>query len=291
MTERPKRPIFLVGSGRSGSSFFARVFSAHPALSYLTRVSDRFPRTPVYNRLVLRASGIPGLRRAVRRECPIHEAYSFWDEYAPGFSQPERDLVAGDVTVRAKQAVRESVRANLAPGRPRFLAKITGWSRIGFLDEIFPDGLFVHLVRDGRDVANSFLNYPFWQGWQGPHNWRFGKLPEDLRREWEGHDRSFVALAGLCWKLLVDSVHRASRDLSPSRVREVRYEDFVSSPVEVLQQVLDHCDLEHSPGVWDELSREEIHDATGKYRRDLTSEQQKIVEQVTEPVRERYGYT
>lgn len=285
-----RRPVFVVGSGRSGSSFLVQVLARHPDVAFLTGLSDRYPRRHRYNRMALRGLDVPGIRRLVSRRYGIEEAYDFWDAHAPGFSEPTRDLVAADVTPRTKASLRRAVAANLVPGRRRFLAKVTGWGRIGFLDEVFPDAGFVHLVRDGRDVANSLLQVDFWQGWRGPQNWRFGELPPNLRKLWERHDRSFVALAGICWRLLVDSVEDARRDLPSERFLEIRYEDFVERPRPVLTQVLEACGLEASGRFFAAFDPDEVRDASGKHRRDLTPRQQEILEAVTREPRERYGY-
>lgn len=285
-----RRPVFLVGSGRSGSSFLADVLSRHPDVAYLTRLSERHPRQPAYNRALLTGLDVPVLGRILRRRFGIEEAYGFWETHAPGFAEPARDLVAGDVTERARTALRRAVGAILLSSRGRFLAKITGWSRIGYLDEVFPDALFVHLVRDGRDVANSLLRVDFWRGWQGPRNWRFGELPAQMRGVWEEHDRSFVALAGLCWCLLVNSVDAARREVDTSRFLELRYEDFVASPREELGRILEFAGLDVSSRFRRRFDVGEVRDASGKHRRDLTPEQQKILEDVTREARERYGY-
>jgi hypothetical protein len=75
--------------------------------------------------------------------------------------------------------------------------------RISFLYAIFPDARFVHVLRDGRAVANSRLNASFWKGWHGLNIWG-GQMPEHYRQEWERHRRSFVALAGIEWKTHID---------------------------------------------------------------------------------------
>lgn len=284
------RPIFVVGSGRSGSSFLADVVARHPDVAFLTGLSERHPRRPAYNRAAMRGLDVPGLGRLVRRRYGIEEAYAFWEAHAPGFSEPTRDLRADDVTERARSSVRRAVAANLVPGRPRFLAKVTGWSRMGYLDEVFPDAEFVHLVRDGRDVANSLLKVDFWQGWRGPQNWRFGELPPDLRELWEAHDRSFVALAGLCWRLLVDSVQTARKEIDPGRFLEVRYEDLVERPRRELEVILEAVGLEPSSRFFGRFDPAEVRDASGKHRRDLTPAQQEILDDVTREPRERYGY-
>lgn len=289
MPEIPK-PIFLIGSGRSGSSFLAEVLSNHPDVAYLTFLSNRFPYRPRYNRFVLRGLKVPGINLLLRHRFGIVEAYRFWDAHAPGFSEPTRDLLAADLTERTRSSLRRAVAANLVPGRRRFFAKITGWGRIGFLNEVFPDAIFIHLVRDGRDVANSLLQVDFWRGWHGPQNWRFGELSSHNQQLWEKFDRSFVALAGICWRILVNSVEEARDQAEPGRFLEVRYEDFVDDPIIVLRQILSKCKLDPTPQFFREFNPSDVRDASGKHRRDLTDRQQKILATVTREPRKRYDY-
>ena len=39
----PRKPIFVIGAGRSGSSIFGDVLAKHPRLAYLTPLSHRYP--------------------------------------------------------------------------------------------------------------------------------------------------------------------------------------------------------------------------------------------------------
>ena len=49
----------------------------------------------------------------------------------------------------------------LEHGKPRWGDKTPAYMRyLGLLERLFPDALYVHLVRDGRDCALSFLGMP-----------------------------------------------------------------------------------------------------------------------------------
>jgi hypothetical protein len=74
---------------------------------------------------------------------------------------------------------------------------------------VFPEARFIHVIRDGRAVANSWLQTSWWTGYQGPSRWYLGPLPEPYATEWETSDHSFVLLAGLGWKLLLDGFDTA----------------------------------------------------------------------------------
>ena len=81
--------------------------------------------------------------------------------------------------------------------RDRLLIKVAGWPWVGFFHVIFSDAKLIHVVRDGRAVANSLLNEAWWWGWRGPQNWRWGEMSAADHVTWQEHGRSFVAFTGL----------------------------------------------------------------------------------------------
>jgi hypothetical protein len=90
-----------------------------------------------------------------------------------------------------------------------------------------PDALFIHIIRDGRDVALSYAK----QGWSYP-------LP------WDRQDR--LGVAGLYWEWLVDKGREQGKRLGAD-YQEVRFEDLVARPQETLSRLgsfIDH-DLDY----------------------------------------------
>ena len=213
--ERPmttiNKPVIIVGTGRCGSTVFHRLLAKHSDVMWLSGFCDRYPSRPLWNQRAVTAMDNPVLRRLMERRVQPGECYLFWDRYTYGFSEPCRDLVRTDVTTRVKSQLLAALGKMLTHKRNRLLIKITGWPRIGFLDEIFPDAKFVHILRDGRSVASSLLHVDFWRGWYGPQGWRAGLLSPEDEATWEAYDRSFVALAGLEWRIQMRAIEAARR--------------------------------------------------------------------------------
>src|SRR5205823_5272444 len=80
--------------------------------------------------------------------------------------------------------------------------------------ELFPSTRFVHLVRDGRDVALSALDW-------------VGHGPSVRYALWEDEP---VAVCALWWGRRVSAGRAAGPTLGPGRYREVQYEALVQRP-------------------------------------------------------------
>lgn len=285
-----EQPIFVVGAGRSGSSIFHQMFTEHPRLAWMSSLCDRHPDRLAAHRRLLRAIDVPVVGRFLRRHWESVECYDFWDHGFRGFSQPCRDLRADDATPHAKAKLQRMVARVVTPRRPRLLAKVTGWPRVGFLHAVFPDAKFIHVYRDGRAVANSLLQVDFWRGWRGVAQWRWGPLDAALLQEWEAHDRSFVALAGIQWKILMRAATAARQAVPASSMLDVRYEEFAAHPVEAFRAVADFCGLDWRADFQHALSRYRVESANHKWQQDLSPAQQAVLLSVLGEELQLYGY-
>lgn len=243
-----ERPIFVIGTGRSGLSPLMDLISYHPLLAWPSQYHHRMPNRPALATKLSRLVDAPLIGRALRfrKGAPEHsEAWPMWHSLFPGFVEPSRDLTAADVTPLIRRQFRTRVAQIVADqGKRRFIAELSGWSRVGFLREIFPDAQFVHIVRDGRAVANSLTNVEYWRGWRGVQNWRWGPLPAELEKAFEATGRSFLALAGLQWKILVRNIVDQTGKLAEADHKLVRYEDLVKDPGPIALDVARFCGLD-----------------------------------------------
>jgi hypothetical protein len=211
---RLDRPVFIVGAPRSGTSLLYSVLRSAPAFAHW-----------------------PGEAHEVW-EADYHPALRGWSSNA---------LTAADVEPKAAERIRRSFFL-VAGSRRRLIDKTPRNAlRVSFVDALFPDARYVHLVRDGRENVNSLLN-----AWRTPR-YRTYRLPDP--HSIPGADPQwwkFVLYPGwgddvrgplevVCSRQWVSSNDLALRDLSAvgERAVRVRYEDLVDSPEDEVGRVLE----------------------------------------------------
>ncbi len=126
---------------------------------------------------------------------------------------------------------------------------------LGELDAFFPDARFLHIHRDGREAALSMRDYPVLRvavavmyGTLGEVEYSHEGLTELERRHPEQIDRlletrSPVELYGRYWSEQIARGHAALQKLAPERYMEIRFEDLVTRPDEVLRGVADFLEI------------------------------------------------
>jgi hypothetical protein len=193
----------------------------------------------------------------------------------PALSEPGRDLVRADATPWLSAKTDAFFRRRVGDGT--LVHKWTGWPRARFLHEVFPDARFVHVVRDGRAVVNSWLQMPWWRGYQGPEHWQWGMLSDLELSRWEQSAHSFPVLAAILWNRLMDAAEECRSTLPPGSWLDVRYEDLLADPERTMAQIHGFFDL--APAA-DGIAR--YHFATTRkdaYLRDLGGE---VVSDITD---------
>lgn len=243
---------------RSGTTLVYDVFSAHPDLGWIPHQLDRFPGWPVLSALSRVADLSDSFRKSIRPADASYpaiealrigpsEAYRVWSRYC-GADFPYRYLLGTTATETQKQSMRRLVARVLRyQGKSRFCTKLTGPGRIHFLDSIFPDALFVHIVRDGRAVVRSLMKRPFWRDTFRATRpaWENGLSEEDSRDIAEAGGTP-QALAAVQWRRVVRSIQEEGAALGSARFAELAYEEFVADPEAKLKELAAFCGLRPS---------------------------------------------
>lgn len=215
----PDRPLpyaFVVGCPRSGTTLLQRMLDHHPMLAmandthFIPKVVDPagadVPFSPEIASRVLAYHRFPRLGLG---EDAVWRAA----EGSLTYAQFVRALYAEFAARRGKPLAGEKT-----PDYVRHLP---------LLGRLFPRARVIHIIRDGRDVALSTLQWA--RPDKGP-----GRFP--LWRE------EPVAVCALWWRWQVTTGRSDGRDAG-SRYREVRYEDLVTHPSDTVATLCRFLDL------------------------------------------------
>jgi hypothetical protein len=274
------RPIFVLGTGRCGSSFLYQLLGYHPDLAWISHYTSYLPGGGWWAALS-RVHDLPGLAgwlpKAESRLVPQPtENYRLLREATDGVFTLPRRLSRADVTTEAKRRMRDMVaRHEAAQGKHRFALKYTGFPRLAYLDEIFPDARFVHVRRDGRAVAASLCAVDWWAG-EG--SWGWGEMKPEHAAEYEASGRHELILSSVYWKTLMNYLDEAKGDVPADRLLDLRYDDLIRDPVAGMRQVTDFAGLPWKPKFEDRIRATPITSDDTKWRKRLTPDEARMLD-------------
>lgn len=206
MAENPY--LFVVGCARSGTTLLRRMLDAHPHIA-MTRETHWISRIDE-QRVGLTADG---------RVTPELLAHLLDDQR---FRRMDVDLVRLRRAIAAGDGISYSRFVTLVfdlygerHGKRLVGDKQPGYARkMERMHALWPWARFVHLVRDGRDVCLSVLE------------WR----PEQFARRLPGWQEDPFSASALWWAESVRAARDAGRALGSGLYYEVRYEKLVADP-------------------------------------------------------------
>lgn len=208
------RLLVVLGCGRSGTTWLERMLLASPD-----------------------AGGVDGAESFLFKVC--HRLWVNLEKTAP-ICDRERLVVA---LRRFYDAVLGDALERATPGARVFVEKTPLHSfYVPEIAAVYPRAHFLHLVRDGRDVARSMSQVDF-----------FG-VPDP-------------ADAAVIWRRVLEAVRRDAG--SVRTFLEVRYEDLLADPIEGVLDILAWAGLQHDASVVPELvlragQRVSTHAGTGQ---------------------------
>lgn len=222
------RCVFIIGTGRSGTTALYEFLCSHPDTTWLSNWSQRVPPLGL---LHPRGTDAGKERAGARWTFRPVEGYRVYDR-ALRMDDTGRLVTRSDRRARMLRAEIGLHRVRRPGGRvPVFVSKNTRNTRaVPTLDDLFPGSRYVDLVRNPFDTVASMVRVAFFQ---------------DLALTWEGrpttvrgavaHGADPVEIAARLWD---DETALALADLDgvdPDRVLRIRYEDLVTDPDRVLR--------------------------------------------------------
>ena len=219
MTTRANPVLFIVGCPRSGTTLLQRLVDAHPDIAVIPEL-EWIPRA---NGGYAEPAPDEPVPADVLRRLAAHGRFGKYTPlpFAPGQLEPfacgERQIAWRELMTRFYEGWAQ------ACGKPLVATKtVDHVGRIPFLHRMWPSARFVHLIRDGRDVALSAL------GW---------RRADKLAARFSTWRENPVATAALWWEWHVRLGREAGAALPSSLYGELRYEALVADPETAARRV------------------------------------------------------
>jgi hypothetical protein len=239
------RLVWIFGSSRSGSTWLLRMLSEldgavpidDPHLGHHLGVwrpiplawatADRDPELTILNE--------------IKREKP---SYFFNDRYRDVWGPALRQLIISRFDAQALDATRDD-----AASSPLVIVKEPGSHIADLLMSLFRESRMIFLLRDGRDVVDSWLDAHRAGAWALDE----GAYPVAP----EGRE-ALIRWQSSVWAYRTGVVLRAFQAHHPARRVMIRYEDLLRDPARALERICGTFEIEAPPARLGEIAR--VHD-------------------------------
>lgn len=220
-----KEPIFLVGAPRSGTTLLQYMLRSHPDISGPTGESHFI---------------VPALKGQLQAEAvnSVEDVRLFlvglekrWSSFLKTDLHGVRfdaEILADRIYEHGVKNLRDVIDALFkmnahGEGKSRWMDKTPYYVRhMELLSRAFPGAQFIHIVRDGRDVALSML--------QRDEDFGVYNIYEGARH----------------WEWYVTAGRLAGKVLGSRQYLEIAYEDLISSPDQVISRVCNFLNVPFS---------------------------------------------
>ena len=228
-------PFFIVGSARSGTTLLRLMLNAHPEVA-----------VPPESRFITEFHGTPASKSANAFVGALsrHKMFATWDlpitAVVAEIGELDEPTYADLVAATFRAYARAHGKTTWGDKTPRYV------ERIDLISGLWPDARFIHLIRDGRDVALSYADVRF-----GPKT---------------------VGRAARLWATRVRAGRAAGRVLPRERYLEVRYEELVEDAAGKIQDICHFLDLDFDAAMLDhtEKARDSVLPRAALYNPNVT---------------------
>ncbi len=254
--KRVKRPIFVIGSPRSGTSVFSRLFGQHPELANWSEGHCLFD--PMY------------LMRSNEHRWTADQ--SSW----LGARRMNANIACYTKYLSKRQRLPIHRFTNKLPRNTL---------RLPYLLKAFPDACFIHIIRDGRAVVRSMVRVV---DRQNKHDRVLGQFARPLgwqeyyqKDPYEAHSRQ--------WMGIEETVQEDLKLVAPENIFRTRYEEFILKTREIMTDICKQFDLRHDEKA---VGRYPVHleNRNAKWPRECTTEQIETMRKWLTPMLIEYGY-
>lgn len=309
MKERNKinKPIFIIGCPRSGTGIFHQLLRLHPDIAWITPVTNRcfslrygkFYEKPSTAKIIQdivrylpdilvpkKYSGPYDGSLKIKFQYETNEGHAIWNSFCP---LDDHYLDEKDLSDEAVNYFREVVRGHLEIfNKSRFVNKMPHNSmRIRYINGIFPDAKFIHILRDGRAVVNSLLKRRRLEkgsinNWWAtkPKKWReYRKLPGAQQSAYQ-------------WRDIIKRIKEDRKYLKEDQYYEFKYENLIEKTNKEMKKIISFLELSPEKYFKENIVKyfNQLESRNFKWSKNLSKKQKKNIMSICEDLLKEYNY-
>lgn len=212
-------PLFIISAGRSGTTLLRSMLVASGSIAIP-------PETQIIHNLAIKfnamqGQGWEGLTKTLIAEFESHHYFKLWSSNLSPVYQTVLHLPKNERSLA--RLIDEVYKTYADQQFPNALM----WGDqspihtfyLPYIERIFPDAKYLHLLRDGRDVVASYT---------------------------QSHGQSYFYEALFKWKESINRVKKLQDKLDYRQFIEIRYESLVNDPELTLQAISQFIGLEYN---------------------------------------------
>jgi len=234
-------PIFIIGCPRSGTTVIGNFFQNNSKVLYFNEFNI-WGRNHLIANQSFQHKLIIKLRKGVRKIIPAtmfvrkmhwHTTQLLRTIKIMGEEQSHQ-LTENDLTQEMIEQVKYILKRDLSPEKTLVIKTINNSVSIPFIKKLFPNSRFVHVIRDGRDVASSLARGNEGKVWMHtkPPGWK------EIQKEITGPERG-----AWIWNTIINIIKKDAKKISSKDYYEIKYENFVKNPEKTMRSLFFSLDL------------------------------------------------
>lgn len=221
-------PFFIIGSPRSGTTLLRLMLASHPDLLVAPECGFAIWFAEKYQHLNLKD---PAIVEQFADDVYRSKKFDTW-----GISSEELRIFLQASEATSYSDLVASVYAcygsRIGKNYKRWGDKNNFYlNHIAQLADLYPEARFIHIVRDGRDVACSYRELS----------------KRTFKSEYAPNLSSDVETIAQEWKRNIKTVQNAFSELSSEQRVEIRFDDLVLNTEEYLRKLCEFIEVEYSP--------------------------------------------
>lgn len=257
-------PFFIIGSGRSGTTLLRAILCRHPSIAIPPEAYGLVNSIKKY----IRYNGLDWKDRVnvVLGEFQSHSTFDYWEtELFNNLGELYNCSKADRSLALILDYIYQTYLNQHKPQATKWGDKTPfNTLRLKWINKVFPQASYIHILRDGRDVVSSYLKAKLMPGVQD---------------------------ACVRWIQSVEAVDEFERKIGTSRILTVRYEDIVTNPtmqirilcdflgIDFIDDMLEntHANLGDDSLAHLKNAKKPINQTSiGKWRKELTAEEKRL---------------